>query len=522
MRYRMNYDNVFLSALSVVVISLQEGWPDDMHRNMDIVNIGFQPIRDSSEQYAIFNVVTIFLGNWFFISVLQGVIIDNLKQKKDEVQGFNLLTEKQKSWMNWLTTLLSSRPKTQPITPRSWLHQTCQIIALSITFHRFMLGVVLTNTVVMACNHAHASDRFQTIERSTEIIFTLIYILEAIILVRGVGMRVYLADNWNILSAIIISFACIAIGLDAFGSGPGFVLRANVFFPARLLRIVRVVEFMPGVIALARTVILTFSQLVNVMFLMFLSYYIFAIIGMFYFGKINAVATQNFTNHINFEDFPTAMLCVYVMSTGENWPGIMNDLMMDGFPLCDHALDNCGQPWAPVYALGIQFLIGLTLVSTFIAIVVDTFHDMLAQHDQITIKDDNVDYFCALWTQFDPDHTWWIEFPRIVELMARMYSHMKTISDRSDFISLKQTLGDVLVHNNYIYFPDVLCALFYAQVGGTELPPLLEVQMRKQGVRRNSFYHRTNEALTFSTVHAIVTLQRKFRLKTQNTTTKKT
>ena len=209
-------------------------------------------------------------------------------------------------------------------------------------------------------------------------IFTAIFAAEAVILVSGLGWRLYLNDRWNVLSLLIVVFAVVSLAVQSWGTGPDTTLTADVFFPIRVLRVVRIVQWMPGVLALTRTVMHTISQLLNVMLLMFIMYYIFAIVGMFYFGKVCAsyltyrlpvhvfLSGQAFLSiflrqycrcllpsvhlflsgqvsslfllepfgtsaaqvdiqhslslydHINFQDFGSSLLTCYVMSTGEN------------------------------------------------------------------------------------------------------------------------------------------------------------------------------------------------------------
>lgn len=89
-------------------------------------------------------------------------------------------------------------------------------------------------------------------------------------LVSGLGWKLYFNDLWNALSLLILVFAVVSIAIQEWGYGPNTSLTANVFFPIRVLRVIRVVQFMPGVLALSRTVIHTMSQLLNVMLLMFI------------------------------------------------------------------------------------------------------------------------------------------------------------------------------------------------------------------------------------------------------------
>jgi hypothetical protein len=63
----------------------------------------------------------------------------------------------------------------------------------------------------------------------------------------------------------------------------------------------------------------------NVLALLMLVFFIFAVLGVTMFGKIEEGNIIN--EYFNFANFGMAMIIIFRMSTGEDWPTIMYDTM---------------------------------------------------------------------------------------------------------------------------------------------------------------------------------------------------
>ena len=76
-----------------------------------------------------------------------------------------------------------------------------------------------------------------------------------------------------------------------------------------------------------QTLVYSLPALANVGSVLFLFFFIFAVLGMNLFGKVRV--TGNFLNrYANFETFGYSMLTLFRMATGEAWNGIMHDCMI--------------------------------------------------------------------------------------------------------------------------------------------------------------------------------------------------
>lgn len=96
----------------------------------------------------------------------------------------------------------------------------------------------------------------------------------------------------------------------------------------RVFRVARMFRLIPkakGLRTLFQTLLYSLSALANVGSVLFLFFFIFAIMGMSLFGQIRR--GEFLVKHANFESFPNALLLLFRMATGESWNGVMHDCM---------------------------------------------------------------------------------------------------------------------------------------------------------------------------------------------------
>jgi hypothetical protein len=161
-----------------------------------------------------------------------------------------------------------------------------------------------------------------------------------------------------------------------------------------------------GLRTLLQTLVFSLPALVNVGSVLFLFMFIFAILGMSLFGNTRHGEYLNL--HANFDSFPSALLLLIRITTGESWNGIMRDCMrntkclrvkrsftnsagllvpeskttwynpgdkfLDGSPR-NAIVEHCG-PWVGVavaYFMLFVVLCGFLLLNLVIAVILDNF-----------------------------------------------------------------------------------------------------------------------------------------------------
>jgi voltage-dependent calcium channel L type alpha-1D len=96
---------------------------------------------------------------------------------------------------------------------------------------------------------------------------------------------------------------------------------ATVFRAFRVGRALRLVKRAETLRKLAKTLLATLPGLVNIGALLFMLFYVYAVMGMQLFAKVQY--GEFIGEQANMQTFWNAMLLLFRASTGENWNGIM-------------------------------------------------------------------------------------------------------------------------------------------------------------------------------------------------------
>ena len=131
---------------------------------------------------------------------------------------------------------------------------------------------------------------------------------------------------------------------------------------ARVLRILRLVKNLKGLRDLALTLVYAFPALVNVSALLFIVSFIYAVLGMNLFCRVQH--QENISDDRNIESFGNAMMLLFQCITGDGWSAFMYDCMIDEARGCDPTANDgkgdCGS------RLALPYFISYTIVASFV------------------------------------------------------------------------------------------------------------------------------------------------------------
>ena len=152
-------------------------------------------------------------------------------------------------------------------------------------------------------------------------IFTGIYTIE--FLIKFIGLKsAYFYDGWNVFDFSIVVSAGVGILVDVlFKIDIGFA--ATIIRSFRIARIIKIAKKLKDLQEIVNTFVLSIPELVNVGGLLVLFIYLYSVLGVFLFSHVKF--SDNLNKHANFQDFPTAALTLFRISTGESWHDIMFD-----------------------------------------------------------------------------------------------------------------------------------------------------------------------------------------------------
>ena len=158
--------------------------------------------------------------------------------------------------------------------------------------------------------------------------FTMIFIFELLIKLIGFGWR-YFRDPWNIFDIIIVIASIVGIILNQ-TTDDGFGPQTTI---VRAFRIIRVLYIFKKNRALRSTLMTFFTSLpamANIGSLLLIIILMYAILGVNLFAEVKLNGSLN--EFANFQTLGTAFLTLIRVTTGEEWPKIMEALSREHSP----------------------------------------------------------------------------------------------------------------------------------------------------------------------------------------------
>uniref|UniRef100_A0A7S1IVH8 Ion transport domain-containing protein n=1 Tax=Eutreptiella gymnastica TaxID=73025 RepID=A0A7S1IVH8_9EUGL len=394
-----NFDNVLRSCLTLFEVATLEGWVDVMHNGVAAVGIGQAPVADGNPVMALYFVIFIVVGSFFILNLCIGVLIDNYYRMRNATNGLDAnLTAEQREWITMQKVMMASfkgqlrravMPEEGSVRYKVW-----QFVEWK-WFDNMILSVIILNICIMASEHYGQTDLWSDITATVNQVFGFIYLLECILKIVGYGWSGYIRDSWNKFDFCIVVFGTSGMIVNFISAGDIGI--GTLFRVARLGRILRVLKMKKGIRTLVRTLVLSVPSLANVGGLLFLLYFLYALLGVKLFGGVRR--GENLNQDANFEDMPHAMLLMVRMSTGEAWNSIMADCMVQE-PFCSEQFADCGVPTAPIFFVSFVLLGMFILLNLFIAVILDNFMEVSEEED-LGVHD-AIQNFCRVWGKFDP------------------------------------------------------------------------------------------------------------------------
>ena len=229
----------------------------------------------------------------------------------------------------------------------------------------------------------------------------------------------YFLDGWNIFDFLIVVGTIISFvisGTTSVSVGP----QATIMRTFRIGRILRLIKKAKRLKMIFNSFLMTVPYLVNVGGLLFLLLFLYSILGMFLLATVKLQSGLNVW--ANFQNFPTAMLTLFRMATGEAWNEIMYDAIRQPSPTfsCESTVNyeviqqyggeapGCGTYFAYPFFLSFQLIVTFIFLNLFIAIILDGFAES-KEAEQMVVNQDMMQQFQKLWSKYDPEASGYIK-----------------------------------------------------------------------------------------------------------------
>lgn len=251
------------------------------------------------------------------------------KEKKQEIEDDPLIEQ----YYDFLMQINIASPDYSTFKiPEKGISKIFFNITESSKMENFIISIIICNLITMALSFEGMSDDLIEVLDTINLIFTAIFILEAIMKLIANGPKRYFHFAWNKFDFFVVSTSILDLTVYyAFnGSNTAFLKSFQIFRVLRVLRVTRVlrlVRSLRGLEKLIQTLRWSLDALMNVMILLMLIFCIFSIIGCYLFNEVSYLnhpeRFANYNDLFNFDNFINSIILCFRTATGENWTMIM-------------------------------------------------------------------------------------------------------------------------------------------------------------------------------------------------------
>ncbi|RVE51646.1 hypothetical protein evm_003778, partial [Chilo suppressalis] len=263
----------------------------------------------------------------------------------------------------------------------SWLRKYIKNIVDHKYFQQGILLAILINTLSMGIEYHNQPEELTVIVEISNIVFSAIFAVEMILKIIAEGPFKYISNGFNVFDGVIVILSAFELAhsygneKDLAGSSGLSVLRTF-----RLLRILKLVRFMPNLRRQLFVMLRTMDNVAVFFSLLVLFIFIFSILGMYLFGgKFCKYVEDNGTerdctcpeiishhpkcecDRKHFNNILWATVTVFQVLTQEDW----NVVLFNGMEKTSH--------WAALYFVALMTFGNYVLFNLLVAILVEGF-----------------------------------------------------------------------------------------------------------------------------------------------------
>ena len=130
-------------------MSTTAGWQDVLVNTITAGDLDYVQVEYRSPFWSFFYILFLIVGFFFFLNLFIGVVVTNFNTEKDKIGGNDLLTEKQREWIDLKLLVLRSAPIKKIMPPDNKFRLFFFKIQSSPKFERFIFISILINTILL-------------------------------------------------------------------------------------------------------------------------------------------------------------------------------------------------------------------------------------------------------------------------------------------------------------------------------------------------------------------------------------
>eukprot|EP01038_Epipyxis_sp_PR26KG_P008941 gene8941-12057_t len=465
------FDNVGIAMLTLFDMGTFDNWSNTAHLIVSSRGIDMQPIKYSNMGYYYAIIIFMLMGGVLLVQLFIGAITESFQKCELELGGLAFLSPEQREWINTKKIISVISPVWNCERPTNKIRIICFDLTQNARFDLCVNTAVICQCIALAMVSFGQSDNMAKAIDYMNLILTIFFSVEMILKLVALGSEGYFFDTWNRLD---FGVALGSIGGYVYLSltGNRSLMIINIIRVFRILRLLRLIKGIPVLQKLISTIILTIPGIGNIAILLFLSIYIFTVIAVNLFAKVEY--NGYYSSDLNFRSFSNGFLSFLVLMTAENWGQFMMDLSKKqsgcvddpsydsrycGFS--DHEgcmpLNGCGSSVAIPVMIFYIILVTFILLSVFVSIIISNYKNAQAES---SINVDDLRKFASHWSEFDPKAIGYIRVDTLFRFVETLFS---PLGFECEVFSRKQYLRRVkhikLHRNHKVFFVEVLIAL---------------------------------------------------------------
>jgi hypothetical protein len=366
---RSNFDNTMNAMLTLFKMATLNNWSVVMHDGMSVTQVDVQPERFAAPIMAVYFLFFIIIGSLFFLQLIVSVIIDNFSKEMHRDRSEEEL--RLRDLQHLMSIMWGKRTHVQA-RPSSGITQLCYDICVDCyprkdcqielkpylkggwasrasgdgtdvsgkrmkkakeegcvtgccggdgrgknvlqqrglhivhsNFEMLILFCIVINSSLTLTEHHGQNKAWSNFLYQQNAFFVVVFTLEATVKILGLSPSFYFCDPWNAFDFLVV-----------LGSWPTLVMDSQSTSFLRLIRILRlsrIVKRFDSLRAIVETFVNSAKQIGQVLAIVFLLVFCYAVLGCQLYGKTKRGASMS--SVANFESFPGAVFLMFRVIT---------------------------------------------------------------------------------------------------------------------------------------------------------------------------------------------------------------
>ncbi len=131
------------------LMSTRTGWAKIMYDSVACTEIDYALIQKYQPYWGIFFIFFMLFGSFFLLNLFVGIIISNYNRERDKIGGNNLLTTRQKEWIDTRLLAINSLPEKKLKCPDNKIRKFFFLIRAHKAFDYIIITCITTNSIIL-------------------------------------------------------------------------------------------------------------------------------------------------------------------------------------------------------------------------------------------------------------------------------------------------------------------------------------------------------------------------------------